>query len=368
MLSRNILAVILVPIASVILLAQTPTTQEPTIKYPLTPREGPWLIHVASFRGDQSLEFAQRLADEVRTKHRLLSFVYSMNEEDAKRDREQLKQYQMQFVGTDKVAESNERQKFKTVRIVKEYSVFVGNFPDMEKAREQAETIKAFPPPASIPSYGLNLFNESNAVEKADPQSSDLAGIFKLKTTSRSEDRKILNQKLGNPFRQAFVVRNPFLSKSTVPPVVTQQKSVPMDPTWPALNEKEKYSIFTNAKPWTLVVAKFAPPTDVQASATGSVVQSGVGVPGQNLGKNLEAAAETARQVADLLRDGGKGYDAYVFHTRQYSLVTVGAFESRYDPKMEQAWTILKDFAESQQSGPFSLLLKMPLPMQIPGR
>lgn len=365
---RTMLAVVLIPIASVILLAQAPTAEEPAIKYPLTPREGPWLIHVASFRGDQSLEFAHRLAEEVRTKHRLLSFIYSMNEEDAKRDREQLKQYQMQVVGTDKVAGTDERQKFKTVRIVKEYSVFVGNFSTMEKAREQTEDIKAFPPPTSIPEYGLSLFNESNATSKADPQSSEIANLFKLKTTTRSEDRKLLSAKQGNPFRQAFVVRNPFLAKSKVATVVNQNAPVPMDSTWPALNEKEKYSIFTNTKPWTLVVAKFAPPTDVRTSPTGSVVQAGVGMPGQNLGRGLEASAETARQVADLLRDGGKGYDAYVFHTQQYSLVTVGAFDSRYDPKMEQAWMILKDFAESQQSGPFSLLLKMPLPMQIPGR
>jgi len=226
---RNMLAIVWVPIASVILMAQAPTDPEPTIKYPLTNREGPWLIHVASFRGDQSLEFAQRLADEVRTKHRLLSFVYSMNEKDAKDDREQLRQYQMKMIGSDKVAESNEPQKFKTVRIIKEYSVFVGNYPDMEKAREQAEVIKAFPPPASIPSYVVNLFNESNAVEKADPKSSEIAGLFKLRTGSRTEDRKLLAAKQGNPFRQAFVVRNPFFAKSKVPTVVKQQTAAQMD-------------------------------------------------------------------------------------------------------------------------------------------
>ncbi|HQR05234.1 MAG TPA: hypothetical protein PLN21_00345 [Gemmatales bacterium] len=365
---RIILAIIWVPIASVILLAQTPTAEEPAVKYPLTPREGPWLIHVASFRGDQSLEFAHRLAEEVRTKHRLLTFIYSMNEEDAKRDREQLKQYQMQFVGSDKVYESNERQKFKTVRIVKEYSVFVGNYPDMDKAREQAEVIKAFPPPASIPSYGVHLYKEPTAKATSDPQSSEVGGLFRMRSTVKTEEGKRLAETQGNPFRQAFVVRNPLQAKSKVPTVVQQQAPVAMDSSWPGLNEKEKYSIFTCAKPWTLVVAKFAPPTDVQSSMNNSVVQTGAVSPAQNLGKGLEAAAETARQVADLLRDGGKGYDAYVFHTRQYSLVTVGAFDSRYDPKMEQAWMILKDFAESQQSGPFSLLLKLPLPMQIPGR
>jgi hypothetical protein len=327
--------------ASAILLAQAP---ESTIKYPLTTSEGPWLIHIASFRGDQSLEFAHRLAEETRSKHRLLTFIYSMNEADAKRDREQLRQYQMQVVGSDKVAESQEPQKFKTIRIVKEYSVFVGNFPDMEKARYEAARIKEFAPPASIPAYGVHLYKEPTSKARID-------------------------QTQGNPYRQAFVVRNPMLTKqASASVVVNQQAQAPMDPTWPELNAKEKHSIFTCPKPWTLVVAKFAPPTDVQSSISGSVVQIGATAPAAELGKGLERAAETARQVAELLRDGGKGYDAYVFHTRQFSLVTVGAFDSRYDPKMEQAWSILKDFVATQDKGPFSLLMKMPLPMQVPGR
>ena len=71
---------------------------------------------------------------------------------------------------------------------------------------------------------------------------------------------------------------------------VNQQAPAFMDPSWPALNAKEKFSIFTCTKPWTLVVAKFAPPTDVQSSMNNSVVQTGVVSPVQNLGKGLEAS------------------------------------------------------------------------------
>ena len=365
---RDILGIAWVLTASVVLFAQAPVAPETTNKYPLTEREGPWLIHIGSFRGDQSLDYAHRLAEETRTKHRLLTFIYSMNEVDAVKDREELKQSQMKIVGTDKVPGTEEHQKFKTVRVIKEYSVFVGNYPDMEKARLETEDVKGFEPPTSIPSYGLDLFNESNATDRADQQGSEVGSWFKLRTT-RSDSKKVLSKKLGNPYRQAFVVRNPFLTKAAaVVSAQSQQPKTTFDPAWRELNAKEKYSIFTCPKPWTIVVANFAPPTIVQSSLNGNVLQAGGTLPPAELGKALERAAETARQMAELLRDGGKGYDAYVFHTRQYSLVTVGAFDDRYDPKMEQAWTILKNFSEGQTTGAFSLLLKLPRPMQVPGK
>ena len=364
---RSILGIAWALAASVVLFAQAPTAPETTNRYPLTEREGPWLIHIGSFRGDQSLEFAHRFAEEARSKHRLLTFVYSMNESDAVKDREELRQNQMKLIGTDKVPESEERQKFKTVRVVKEYSVFVGNYPDMEKARLESVKVKEFKPPTSIPSYGINLFNESNPNTRNDYDAGHNGGMVKLKT-ARSEDKKILNQAAGNPYRQAFVVRNPLLTKPATVVSALQQPQAIFDPSWRELNAKEKYSIFTCPKPWTIVVANFAPPTVGQSSLNVNVLQTESTLAPAELGKALDRAAETARQMADLLRDGGKGYDAYVFHTRQYSLVTVGAFDDRYDPKMEQAWTILKNFSESQTQGAYSLLLKMPQPMHVPGK
>lgn len=369
---RSYLALLGSFVTAFLVLAQAPVATEANIKYPLSAREGPWMIHIGSFRGDEALDFAHRFAEEARTKHRLLTYIYSMNEEDAVKERERIRQEQLKLIGSEKVAQSNEPQKLKTVRVVKEYSVFVGNFADMEKARYEAARIKEFPPPASIPEYGIHLYNESTTRAKADPVQGDLASIFKLKSPTGSEEGKRLNQSRGNPYRQAFVVRNPLASRAQSNAVtqVNQSAPIPMDPSWKELNEKEKHSIFTNPKKWTLVVAMFSPPSEVQSSITGSVVQTGFRSSANDLGKGLERAAETARQLAELLRDGGKGYDAYVFHTRQYSLVTVGAFESRFDPNMEQAWSILNNFAESQAKtkGPFALLQKPPQPMQIPGR
>lgn len=365
---HNLFVIMLALTTAWAVMAQDPATQEPTIKYPLTAREGPWLIHIGSFRGDEALDFAHRFAEESRTKHKLLTFIYSMHEADALKDREELRKQQLAFIGSDKIAESNERQKFKTVRIVKEYSVFVGNFSDMEKARYEAARIKEFPVPTSIPTFGIHLYKESSAKAKSDPVGGEWGSVFGLKTPAGSEEGKRLGEVQGNPYRQAFVVRNPITYKAPAPARINQSASVPIDPSWKELNAKEKYSVFSCPKNWTLVVAQFSPPTEVQSSLTRPLVQTGFRTSPNEIGQGLERAAETARQVAELLRDGGKGYDAYVFHTREYSLVTVGAFDSRFDPNMEQAWTILKDFAAAQQTGPFSLLLKLPRPMQIPGR
>lgn len=352
------------------LVGQQPAESDPAIKYPLTEKEGPWLIHIGSFRGDEALEFAHRFAEETRSKYKYKTFVYSMNEEDARRDREALRQLQLKAIGSETLAESTEKQKLKTVRIIKEYSVFVGNFLDMESARIEAARIKEFDPPASIPAFGIHLYNEPKAKATRDPESNSFGGIFGLRATTQSEEGKRIKQALGNPYRQAFVVRNPVVTRKNPGTVTVKNNTVvPMDPSWKELNAKEKHSIFTCPKNWTLVVAKFDPPSEV-SSLNSSVVQVGSRTNNAPLGKGLENAAETARQMAELLRDGGKGYDAYVFHTRQYSLVTVGAFEHRYDPNMEQAWNILSQFAQQQkdEKSPFSLLMKMPQPMQIPGR
>lgn len=360
---RYMLVVVVLASTSLLVSAQT-APQEQSIKYPLSERDGPWLIHIGSFRGDDAYNFALHFAEETRAKHRYQTFVYSMNERDAIQDREQLRQEQIKMIGSETVAGTTEKLKLKTVRVVKEYSVFVGNFPDMEKARVESVRIKELPPPTSIPSFGVHLYKEPSATATEDPEAGKY-GIFGMKASTRSEEGKRLNQTQGNPYRQAFVVRNPMLQRDKSTTVV-QKPAATFDPSWKELNANEKYSIFTCPKSWTLVVATFVPPSEM-VPMQNSVVQTGYRTKNE-LGKGLEMAADNARKIAELLRDGGKGYDAYVFHTRQYSIVTVGAFESRTDANMEKAWSILKDFAATQNDGPFSLLLKVPQPMQVPGR
>jgi len=336
----------------------------PALKYPLSDREGPWLVHVGSFRGDDALAYANNLAEEVRAKHRLLSFVFSMEDQAAKQERDLLRQQQLQMIGADKAAGTDEKLKLRTVRVVKEYSVFVGNFKDMHEARIEAAKVKEFPPPTSIPSYGVHVYEEPTERVRTDPAETEKFGIFASRLPTKEVQGTKKGQVQGNIYRQAFVCRNPIVAQQH-PAAASRTQQNQLDPSLRLLNEKEKYSIFTCPKPWTLVVAVFKPPSDIRG-AVGNVLQANYNPQAQ--GKYLEYVAEQARQMADLLRDGGRGYDAYVMHTNNYSIVTVGAFDSRTDGNMEKAWEALVNFAATQKTGPYSCLIKVPQPMQVPGK
>src|SRR4029079_1762480 len=140
-----------------------------------------------------------------------------------------------------------EKQKLRTVRVAKDYSVFVGSFKDMKEAREQMARIKDFDPPTSIPSYGLHFYNAPSETVNADPES---LGAFTLRRpTGETKGTQRYKPMQGNPFRQAFVCRNPIIVQQH--PTVQQQTNN-VDPNWRSLNAREKYSVFTCPKPWTL--------------------------------------------------------------------------------------------------------------------
>jgi hypothetical protein len=329
-----------------------------TTQYPLTAREGPYLIHVASFRGPDAGKFANNLAEEIYSRrYGMKAFVYEHVDEAAKKEREALRKAQLDLLGgTETVPGSDEKLKLRTVRVEDEFAVFIGNFPTFEKASEEVKKIKQLQPPQSIPQYGVHLYNKPQDQRTQNIDNEELKALgINLPTKSVKGDKVAEAQ--GNPFRQAFVARNPLLRQE----VAVQRNE--FDPTWIELNVKEQYSIFTCPKPWTLVVARFTPPSVTQSDLRTDVFAQGQ--PMQASGRGLESAAESGRKLAELLRDGGRGYDAYVFHRRQDTIVTVGAFDAR-DEKMEQAWKMLCQFTSGQTTGPYSCLMKIPQPMMVP--
>jgi hypothetical protein len=340
--------------------ARVPAQQPEAIRYPLTEREGPFLVYIASFRGDEALVYANNLAEELRGKHRLQAFVFQKADEAAKRDSDELKQEQLARIGTDPGEQAT--RKLRRVRVLEESAVFVGSFKDFEQARAVADRIKHFDPPSSIPQYGVHLYkNPTSRGSARNVDDEELGAFSSFSFSVKSVEGKRLRESQGNPYRQAFVARNPLLAQ-----LVENRNAAPtFDPAWRELNAKEPHSIFSCPKPWTLVVAIFDPPAVIRSSLRSDVFSQNQAV-GAN-GRGLEIAASNGRRLAEMLRDGGRGYDAYVFHTRQNTIVTVGAFDQR-DEKMKQAWDILREFAAKQETGDFSCLLKFPRPMQIPGR
>jgi hypothetical protein len=86
-----------------------------------------------------------------------------------------------------------------------------------------------------------------------------------------------------------------------------------------------------------------------------------LGIGGSNEGSLLDAAAKQAHQLAEVLRSPQLKFDAYVLHTKDLSIVTVGSFDSEKDPRMLQLMGQLAKLRFDQYE-----TLSPPTPFKVP--
>jgi hypothetical protein len=133
------------------------------------------------------------------------------------------------------------------------------------------------------------------------------------------------------PLSGAFLTINPSLSPE-------EFASKKRDPILLRLNGNDEHSILNNTGKYTLVIGTFSGRSQVAFGSKFDAVSKNFKVKG-----TLDDAANRAWKVSKLLRDGsfqgqqrGRKFDAYVFHDRYKSMVTIGAFDSPNDPRIAQ--------------------------------
>lgn len=136
-----------------------------------------------------------------------------------------------------------------------------------------------------------------------------------------------------NPLSGAFLSINPMLA----PEEVASRKR---DSLLLKLNAGSEYSIMENKGKFTLVIATFTGKSQTAVGSGG--IKKAMDEFEVSTG-SLDEAAARAWKVAKMLREGmidgrnrGKKYDAFVFHERYQSVVTVGSFYSKTDPRIAQ--------------------------------
>ena len=335
--------VALVSLAAVCAASQAAGVEaDPKKEYWLTPTDGPYMIFVASYRGDEARELANKLVFELRNRYRLPAYLYSKSEEEHANQEKWLDELHAKY---------GEGQRFKKVRIVDDFAVLVGHWKDMESARSDLNKIKKAPAPESVP----------------------LSGITFMKTKWDHKTKALLDAKadahIDKPFSQAFVTHNPLAPKE----LAKQEIKGKYDPVWVELNAKEKYSLFKNQKPWTLIVQVYQGTSVTESAPKPSVfdrdkpgsrtasMDTQIKVTNRATGRNLDTLSADAAKLAESLRDKGRGYDAYVFHTRDASLVTVGGFRGPNDPEMLKMQQQLSKVKIGQTK-----LLDTPVPFEVP--
>lgn len=296
---------------------------DPNREYVVTPEVGPWMICAAYYTGPQAAELARELVLEIRSRFRLPAYVFNRGEKERRARKEHLDRIRQ--------ADPEGHSRVKMTRIENQYAVLVGGYKDMETTRKALDDIKKLKPsnPRLMP-----FLRTERTEPSAEGKKDDVRGAY------------------VSPFLDSFVIRNP-----TVPQEAPRDNKP--DPFLKQLNADEEYSLLRCKEPWTLVVAVHHGTTVIQSqAASSSFLDRFFGTSG---GKALANSAHNAHNLAEALRK--LGYEAYVLHTRQASLVTVGGYQSAEDPRIQQIQYALTNKLQLTHG---VQLLPQPIPMEIP--
>ena len=282
---------------------------------PLSEVDGPWMILAKSFAGHEGKQQAQALADELNKEYGLQTFIH---EED------------FDFKGRLNLISPDGR----TARYMNEaqyqaYAVLVGEYDSVDHPEliKDLKRLKAARP--------KSLGSEEVAAAKDD---NPLAAIQKLQQKLLKRTGKTDVGPLGN----AFATTNPMLPEEFF--------SAPeVDSFVMELNSQVDYSLLENSGRFTVIVRTFA--------GLGTIVDGKRDKEFQPSSERMDSCATNADKMVQELRK--QGVEAYQFHDRTRSLVTIGSFDSlgrqlpgggfEYDPAIRHT---MQTYCAGNQSEP----------------
>ncbi len=276
---------------------------DPDKVYPLTESNGPWMVMACTFSGDGAEKQAKELVYELRKRYKLPAYSYNAQYDPGAAE----------GLGTGRGRHGNptrwvyQKQKQSHPEVT-EIVVLVGNYGAADDSEAQAalRTIK---------------YAQPKCLEVKDGQPTNQT-LIDWRQLQRQVYEKIGSEKkkLG-PMRHAFITTNPML-----PPEYFNTPGV--DEQTLALNKDVPYSLLDCPGRYTVKVATFKgaeviAPNQIQAIQDGREKMAG----------QLAEAAQKADKLATALRM--KHWEAYQYHTRYSSIVTVGSFDSPGTPRRD---------------------------------
>lgn len=283
-----------------------PASVDPSQIYELRQEDGPWLILASTLVGEGARERANKLAIEIRSDLGLPAFIYKEN---------------FDFTGKPKdFQRTQKRVRYANQYQYEAYVVLVGEYDrvDHPSVDRDLKSIKSATP--TILEDPKEVAAELNA---QTPASAVKVVATKLKAMS-------LGGRRPGPMAGAFVTRNPMLPEDYFEaPLVDSFVS--------QLNEDfQEHNLLDCEGKFTVVVKTFSGSNTIANSK-----QEKSFVPNA---KRLDKMATDAAMMVNELRK--KGVQAYQFHDRERSLVTVGSFDFlgdelpnggfRYNPEILQ--------------------------------
>jgi hypothetical protein len=265
----------------------TKVEADPEKTYEVTPQNGPWMIMACSFSGPRALEEARALVLELRSRYKLPAYIYK---KEFDLGEEELPQRVDRYGRPVKLRYQRGDHR-------EEVAVLVGDFASADD-------------PAATATLQKVKYCRPKCLEISPdkPTTRNLAA-WRLFSSLVDPDR----QKMG-PMRLAFLTTNPLLPREAfVPPG--------LDELVLKANEGVPYSLLDCPGKYTVQVATFTGKISIRPDEIERLKNERFD-PEKS---ELVAAAQMAHKLAEALRM--KGYEAYVFHDRYASVVTVGSFD-----------------------------------------
>ncbi len=259
---------------------------DPQADYELKKENGPWLIIACTFSGDGADAQAREVVLELRSRFHLRAYHYEM---DFDFD---------DSTGANGAVQTGGRRLRYQREESREIAVLVGDFSSIDdpQAQKTLEEIKHIVPHALI-------------AEERGSTNQNFALLRAVQSALRKDD-----DASEGPMNKAFVARNPLLPKEYfVAPGVDELVA--------SMNEGVPFSLLECPGNYTIQVATFTGSVILDQKVVQEYEEKGRLPKSKH---NLEEAALNAHKLTLLLRD--KGYEAYEFHDRYCSIVTVGSF------------------------------------------
>ncbi|MEX2169733.1 MAG: hypothetical protein WD851_10510 [Pirellulales bacterium] len=293
----------------------------PTADYALSESNGPWHVMAATFSGEGAEDQARELALEFRSKYNVPAYVHQMTFD----------------LGDERVGRGIDergapvRYRYQKGDRVREVAVVLGDFPTIDdpRAEELLERVKTLKP---------------DALSTADGRETTQT-LVHLRRLQKATIERIARDNVSGPMRSAFICRNPILPKEYFVPRGVDNFVANM-------NKGVEHSLLDCPNRYTIQVAHFEGKVVIEgAASTGRTKRSK-----KQVDDPLVVAAENAHGLTVALR--AKGWDAYEFHDREQSLVTVGSFDEvdvlpgaeRLIPRRDQERIVIQTFGAAFNS------------------
>ena len=260
-------------------------------------------------------EMRAEAAAQAAARQRANAFLASVDEY-----RRQSKLNDMEFLEPDR------KIRYKTFNYRHQVGVLLGGYATEDEAVRALAVVKRWPAPADV-----RLLDGASLVRPVNPDNPD--------------GRTTIERSFLNPFGQAMVAPNP------MSPRPKAQAAAGLDPFVVKLNQDNPYSLLKAKKSWTLAVKTFAAPVTYSSAQgeTAGVMKKpqGKGFGGDVLTAGAGQAETLAKAIREMQGPPHEGHrplnlEAFVFHTRYASLVTVGQFDGPDDPALLDTLRLLK--------------------------